>query len=230
MTPPAPTLREQAIQQAELLEHWLADLPALTLKAPPERVAVVCVDLIEGFTRQGPLASPRVAAVIPRVTGLIRSLLDAGVRAGNVVLVQDSHPEDAREFAAYPPHCVAGTPEAGAVAELRALPEFAHFQHFQKNSIASHTSPEFRAWLEERGADFDVVVAVGDVTDLCLYTLALHLVTDGMARQLERRVVVPEPCAQTWDAPGHPGDLYHALFLHQLERNGVQVVSGLQLA
>lgn len=229
MTPTATTLRDQATQQAELLERWLADLPALTLEAPPERVAVVCVDLIEGFTRQGPLASPRVAAIIPRVTGLIRSLLDAGVPAGHVVLVQDAHPEDAREFAAYPPHCVAGTPEAEAVAELRALPEFRQFRHFRKNSIASHTSPQFRAWLEERGADFDVVVAVGDVTDLCLYTLALHLVTDGMARGLDRTVVVPEPCAQTWDAPGHPGDLYHALFLHQLERNGVRVVSGVRL-
>ncbi len=227
--PTAPTLREQATQQAELLARWLADLPALTLQAPPERVAVVCVDLVEGFTHQGPLASPRVAAIIPSVTGLLRSLLASGVPAGNVVLVQDAHPEDAREFAAYPPHCVAGTPEAKAVAELRALPEFGQFQHFQKNSIASHTSPAFLEWLEERGADLDAVIAVGDVTDLCLYALALHLVTDGMARGLGRTVVVPEPCTQTWDAPGHPGDLYHILFLHQLERNGVQVVSGVRL-
>lgn len=216
------TLREQATQQADLLERWLDNLQDLTLSAPPGRVAVVCVDLIEGFTRLGPLASPRVAAIVPQVVGTIRALLDAGVPAANVVLVQDEHPADAREFAAYPPHCVVGTPEAEAVAELRALPAFASFRHFRKNSIASHTSPGFRAWLEE--ADFDVVVALGDVTDLCLYTLALHLVTDGMARQLARRVVVPESCAQTWDAPGHPGDLYHALFLHQLERNGVQVV------
>jgi len=222
MTPSSPTLRDQATRQAELLERWMADLPDLTLDAPPARVAVVCVDLIEGFTRLGPLASPRVTAIIPEVTGLIRRLLDAGVPAANVVLVQDEHPADAREFAAYPPHCVAGTPEADAVAELRALPEFAGFRHFRKNSIASHTSSEFRVWLE--AADFDVVVALGDVTDLCLYTLALHLVTDGMARQLARQVVVPEPCTQTWDAPGHPGDLYHALFLHQLERNGVRVV------
>ncbi|MPY67579.1 cysteine hydrolase [Deinococcus sp. SDU3-2] len=223
------TLQHQAAQQADLLQRWMEERPDLTLTVPPERVAVVCVDLIEGFTRQGPLASPRVTAIIPRVTGLIRSLLDAGVPAGNVVLVQDSHPENAREFAAYPSHCVAGTPEAEAVAEMQALPEFGQFRHFRKNSIASHTSPEFGAWLEERGADFDAVIAVGDVTDLCLYTLALHLVTDGMARQLDRTVVVPEPCTQTWDAPGHPGDLYHALFLHQLERNGVRVISGVRL-
>ncbi|WP_034385761.1 cysteine hydrolase family protein [Deinococcus sp. YIM 77859] len=216
------TLQEQARQQADLLQGWLEQLNDLTLSTPPERVALVCVDLIEGFTRRGALASPRVAAIIPRITDLIRSLLDCGVPASNIVLVQDAHPQDAKEFAAYPPHCVAGTPEAEAVAELRALPEFSSFRHVQKNSIASHTSPEFQAWLAE--ADFDAVIAVGDVTDLCLYTLALHLVTYGMAQQKDWRVIVPEEGVQTWDAPGHPGDLYHALFLHQLERNGVEVV------
>ncbi|EYB66527.1 isochorismatase hydrolase [Deinococcus phoenicis] len=204
------------------MQRWMSDLPELPLTTRPERVAVVCVDLIEGFTRQGALASPRVAEIIPGVVGLIRGLLDWGVPAGNVVLVQDAHPADAEEFRAYPPHCVVGTPEAEAVAELRALPEFSRFRHFQKNSIASHTSPEFQAWLAQ--ADFDTVIALGDVTDLCLYSLALHLVTFGMANQKDWRVIVPEACVQTWDAPGHPGDLYHALFLHQLERNGVQVV------
>ncbi|GMA13981.1 cysteine hydrolase [Deinococcus metallilatus] len=219
------TLREQARQQADLLQQWMSELPDLPLPARPDRIAVVCVDLIEGFTREGPLASPRVAEIIPGVVDLIRRLLGAGVPAENVVLVQDSHPQDAREFAAYPPHCVAGTPEAEAVAELRALPEFPRFRHFQKNSIASHTSPEFQAWLAQ--ADFDMVIALGDVTDLCLYTLALHLVTFGMANHKDWTVIVPEGCVQTWDAPGHPGDLYHALFLHQLERNGVQVVRNL---
>ncbi|GAA5533426.1 cysteine hydrolase family protein [Deinococcus aluminii] len=219
------TLCEQARQQADLLQQWMSELPDLPLTARPDRIAVVCVDLIEGFTREGPLASPRVAEIIPGVVDLIRRLLGAGVPAEHVVLVQDSHPQDAREFAAYPPHCVAGTPEAEAVAELRALPEFPRFRHFQKNSIASHTSPEFQAWLAQ--ADFDVVIALGDVTDLCLYTLALHLVTYGMAHHKDWTVIVPEGCVQTWDAPGHPGDLYHALFLHQLERNGVQVVRDL---
>ncbi|MEW6420685.1 MAG: isochorismatase family protein [Deinococcota bacterium] len=221
------TLQEQARQQADLLQAWMNELPELPLSTRPDRVAVVCVDLIEGFTREGPLASPRVAEIIPRVVGLLRRLFGWGVPAENVVLVQDSHPRDAKEFRAYPPHCIAGTAEAEAVAELRALPEFSRFHHFQKNSIASHTSPAFQAWLSQ--ADFDLVVALGDVTDLCLYTLALHLVTYGMANEKDWTVVVPEGCVQTWDAPGHPGDLYHALFLHQLERNGVQVVRALRL-
>lgn len=174
----------------------------------------------------GALASPRVTAIIPHVTELLTRLDALGVPHEHVAIIQDAHPEDAEEFNAYPPHCVVGTPEAEAVRELRALPNWGSYRHFQKNSIASHTSEPFVAWLE--GLAVDTIIAVGDVTDLCLYTLALHLQVRTLARGLGQRVVVPERCTQTWDAPDHPGDLYHLLFLHQLARNGVEVVRALR--
>ncbi|MDQ3397370.1 MAG: cysteine hydrolase family protein [Deinococcota bacterium] len=217
------TLSAQATEQAALLTDWLRDLSELKLSGlEPERTALASVDLIEGFCRQGPLSSPRVAAVIPEVVGTIRRLGEHGLPDAHIAFIQDSHPEDAQEFEAYPPHCVEGTIEAEAVSELQALPRWSRYRHFKKNSIASHSSAPFRAWLE--GLEVTTIVAVGVVTDLCLYTLALHLQTHTLAHGLGRRIVVPESCTQTWDAPDHPGDLYHALFLHQLARNGVEVV------
>jgi nicotinamidase-related amidase len=220
------TLRAQAVAHADLLSDWLGALPTLELsELEPARTALVSVDVIEGFTRQGALASPRVEAIIPRIAALLLRLGEVGVPAAQIAFVQDAHPEDAQEFTAYPPHCVVGTPEAEAVREFQALPDWERYQHFQKNSIASHTSEGFTGWLEAQGAD--TLIAVGDVTDLCLYTLAIHLQTRNLALGLGQRVIVPETCAQTWDAPDHPGDLYHLLFLHQLARNGVEVVRAL---
>ena len=227
MTTATSTLRDQATAHADLLSAWAASLPMLELSSLDlERTALVSVDVIEGFTRQGALSSPRVSAIIPEVAGLVMRLTSLGVPTSQIAFVQDAHPADAEEFGAYPPHCVAGTPEAEAVSELQALPGWAQYQHFEKNSIASHTSEGFNAWLEAQ--QVDTVIAVGDVTDLCLYTLALHLQVRTLARGLGQRVVVPEGCAQTWDAPDHPGDLYHLLFLHQLARNGVEVVRALR--
>lgn len=219
-------LRTQASAHADLLSDWLGALPTLELtQLEPARTALVSVDVIEGFTRQGALASPRVTAIIPHVVALLTRLSEVGVSAAQIAFVQDAHPEDAQEFTAYPPHCVVGTPEAEAVHEFQALPDWRRYQHFQKNSIASHTSEGFTAWLETQ--EVDTLIAVGDVTDLCLYTLTLHLQTRNLALGLGQRVIVPETCAQTWDAPDHPGDLYHLLFLYQLARNGVEVVRAL---
>ncbi len=220
-------LRDQATAHADLLSAWAASLPVLELSSlNPSQTALVSVDVIEGFTRRGALSSPRVSAIIPEVAVLVAGLTGLGVPASQIAFVQDAHPADAEEFGAYPPHCVKGTAEAEAVSELQALPGWAQFQHFEKNSIASHTSDGFTRWLEAQPVD--TIIAVGDVTDLCLYTLALHLQVRTLAQGLGQRVVVPESCAQTWDAPDHPGDLYHLLFLHQLARNGVEVVRALR--
>ena len=220
-------LRAQATAHAELLGRWYDALLELDLGTlEPSRTALVSVDVIEGFTRQGALASPRVTAIIPNIVTLLGRLTALGIPTTQVAFVQDAHPKDAQEFSAYPPHCIEGTEEAEAVRELQALPNWPEYQHFQKNSIASHTSPEFTAWLEAQ--QVDTIVAVGDVTDLCLYTLALHIQVRNLDLGLGQRVIVPENCAQTWDAPDHPGDLYHLLFLHQLARNGAEVVRALR--
>ncbi len=217
------TLSTQATEHADLLSRWHRDLPDLELATlEPRRTALVSVDVIEGFTRQGALSSPRVTAIIPNVVRLLKRLSALGVPTSQIAFVQDAHSENAEEFGAYPPHCVVGTGEAEAVRELQALTDWGQYRHFQKNSIASHTSEGFNGWLDAQ--DVDTIIAVGDVTDLCLFTLALHLQTRTLALGLGQRIVVPETCAQTWDAPDHPGDLYHLLFLHQLARNGVEVV------
>ena len=223
MTP----LHEQAQKQATFLNDWFAELQPLSLSSlAPQRTAFTCVDVIEGFHRIGPLASPRVEKIIPAVVNLTQALDTYGVPHERFAFIQDAHPTDAQEFTAYPSHCVIGSQEAEAVKELKALPNWQHYQHFTKNAIASHSSAAFEAWLDKQ--DVDVVIAVGDVTDLCLFSLALHLQTRNLARGLGQRIVVPESCVQTWDAPGHPGDLYHVLFLHQLARNGVEVVASIE--
>ena len=222
----ATSLQTQATEHAELLDKWLEALPDFDLTSlEPSRTALVSVDVIEGFTQEGALASPRVGAIVPNVAALVAHLDDLGVPASQIAFVQDTHPQNAEEFTAYPPHCIEGTAEADAAQVLQDLPNWARYQHFEKNSIASHTSEGFNKWLEAQ--DVDTMIAVGDVTDLCLYTLALHLQVRTFARGLGQRIVVPESCAQTWDAPDHPGDLYHLLFLYQLARNGVEVVRAL---
>ena len=221
------SLIRQATDHAELLSDWLETLPDFALSGlEPTRTAFVSVDVIEGFTQEGALASPRVGAIVPNVAALVARLDDLGVPAQQIAFVQDNHPQNAEEFTAYPPHCIQSTAEADAAQALQDLPNWAQYQHFEKNSIASHTSEGFNRWLEAQAVG--TIIAVGDVTDLCLYTLALHLQVRSFARGLGQRIIVPESCAQTWDAPDHPGDLYHLLFLYQLARNGVEVVRELR--
>lgn len=219
------------------LEEWIASLKPGRLEevaASPERMAVVSVDLVNGFCYEGPLASPRVRALIPPIVRLLERVWAAGVR--HILLTQDTHEPDAVEFGSFPPHCVRGTRESETVPELTALPFFKHMHLFNKNSIDSSQNTGLDAWLREH-PDVDRYVVAGDCTDLCVYQLAMHLRLEANARQLPRRVMIPADCVDTYDLPvnaaerigavPHDAVLLHKIFLYSMMLNGIEIVSTL---
>jgi len=221
------------------LDAWYAALPALALEAlvgeHPERVAMLSIDMINGFCKQGPLSGPRVGALIPPVVALFTRAHSLGVRS--LLLTQDTHSPATPEFGAYPPHCLAGTPESQAVVELSELPFANELTTIEKNSLSSHLGTRLDAWLRER-PELDTFVIVGDCTDLCVYSAAMHLRLEANALNLRRRVIVPASAVDTFDTPlsvarelgiyAHDGDLHHVLFLHHMAQNGVEVLGELR--
>jgi nicotinamidase-related amidase len=218
------------------LARWEADLPSLELEAivaEPGRVALVTSDLVKGFCCEGPLASSRVASIIPAVVDLFRRAHELGVR--HFLLTQDAHDPDAVEFSAYPPHCVAGTAESETIDELKRLPFSDLFTVFAKNSISSTIGTDLNAWLEAH-PEVSTFIIVGDCTDICVYQLAIDLrLRANVLGQRDVRVIVPADAVQTYDMPvemagelgalPHDGDLLHSVFLYHMALNGIEVVA-----
>lgn len=217
---------------------WKEGLPSMPIsdvvQGQPENVAVISVDVTNGFCYEGPLASLRVASIVEPITTLFKTGRNAGIR--NFILTQDTHPEDAAEFASYPPHCIRGTSESETVAAFKNLPFFAQFQVMPKNSINSALNTDLEAWLEAH-PQVDTFITVGDCTDLCTYQLAMHLKLRANAHNQKSRVVVPVDCIETYDLPvevaqqigavPHDGDLLHYIFLYHMMLNGIEVVAAI---
>src|SRR6266566_2906153 len=121
------------------LEEWYNALEELPLRevvvSEPERVALISIDVINGFCKSGPLASERVGRIARPVADLFERAYALGVR--NFALTQDTHDPNTPEFQVYPPHCVRDTEESEAVDELKGLPFFSDVAVFPKNSISS---------------------------------------------------------------------------------------------
>ena len=235
----AQSLSARSVEFIDNVEQWVDERPTVDLehllgqrgKAANE-AAVISVDVIEGFCRQGPLASPRVATIIEPITRLFRRAHEAGV--SHFVLTQDTHASDAEEFSEFPPHCIAGTAESATVSEFKALPFYAGFDVIPKNSISSLIDTQLANWLAVH-PEVTEFIAVGDCTDLCLYQLAMSLKLRSNASGLGCRVTVPIDCVDTYHlgvneaasigAMPHDGDLLHYVFLHHMALNGVNVVA-----
>jgi len=151
------------------------------------------VDVLNGFCKQGNLASPRCDAAIPR----IRDVIEARRQAGDqLIFLADTHDPDDREFEVFPVHCVRGTTESEVVPELQSLLQGATLIRKRRYSGFFETDLEARLLA----AQPEQVTVVGVCTDICV----LHTVAD--LRNRDYRVVVPALAVATFDAPGHPGD------------------------
>jgi nicotinamidase-related amidase len=218
------------------LEEWYSALPQAALAgiigAAPERVAIISIDVINGFCVSGPLASARVGRIAQPVADLFARAYALGVR--NFALTQDTHSPETPEFGAFPPHCLKGTDESEAVDQLKELPFYDSIKIVEKNSINSMIGTDLGAWISAR-PQVDTFIVVGDCSDLCTYQAAMTLRLEANAGNFQRRVIVPADVVDTFDTPvsvarelgiyAHDGDLHHVMFLHHMASNGIEVVA-----
>jgi len=222
------------------LVDWYNSRPSLTWAEPldalendPDRVALIAVDVTSGFCSEGPLSSDRVARIAEPVSRLFQRAHALGVRY--FILPQDTHSEDAIEFASFPPHCVRGTAEPVTVPELRDLTFSGLFKIIEKDTISSSIDTELDAWLEGH-PQVTTFILTGDCTDFCVYQLAMHLRLRANALNLrDVRVILPMDCIDTFDlsvamadqigAMPHHADLMHLIFLFSMAQNGIEIVS-----
>ncbi len=219
--------------------EWKAGLKNLPLAEViaqhPHKVAVISVDIINGFCYDGPLSSPRVANLVEPIARLFEQAHQAGI--GHFILTEDNHPADAVEFANFPPHCVRQTAESDTVARFKELPFFNLFRVIPKRSLNSIIGTDLEGWLEAH-PEVDTFITVGDCTDLCTYQLAMHLKLRANARNEKARVVLPVNCVDTYDLPvavakqigaiPHDGDLLHYISLYHMMLNGIEIVAELK--
>ena len=222
------------------LNEWESKLPSTKLEdiiaeaGGADRVAVICADITLCFARVGPLSSPRINALVPRIVDLFKLAHSLGIR--EFALSQDAHPADSPEFEAYGPHCVAGTPEANTVPELKALPFSDIFTILPKRALNPGIAGPFAEWLEAH-PNIRRFIVVGDCTDLCIYQIAMHLKIRANQFYLDYDVIVPANCVDTYDTPlekaerlgilPHDADLLHPLFLYHMALNDIEIVRGI---
>jgi len=222
----------------DYLRVWQETLPITSLSAwllPPESTAIVSVDMIKGFCSEGSLSSPRVNALVDPIVHLMSAAWQSGLR--HILLLQDSHVPDAVEFGAFLPHCIGGSSESETVDAIAGLPFYDKMVTFPKNTIHPALNTGFDEWLNAH-PEVDTFIVVGNCTDLCTYQLAMHLRLDANAYQLERRVIVPANCVDTYDLPvetaqtsgtmPHPADFLHAVFLYHMALNGITVLKSIE--
>ncbi|MCA9243254.1 MAG: cysteine hydrolase [Phycisphaerales bacterium] len=167
---------------------------------------VMVVDMLEGFTREGPLASPRVDALVAKQAAFLRALPPESL----VVFLSDAHSPDDFEFRRFPPHCLRGDRQARIRPELLEATKEAHarVEIVEKTTFSGF----FRTRLDEvvSAAPSDEWIVIGCVTDCCVEANVAELTYRG------KSVVVIRELVDTWHTSAIDAETHRlpAAFLH----------------
>ena len=150
---------------------------------------VMVVDMLEGFTRIGPLASPRVDALIPKQTAFLRSLPSGSL----VVFLADEHQPDDFELTRFPPHCLHGSEEARIREELLTAARNAEsdIRIIRKRTFSGFVNTDLDSMVREAPSRSWIVF--GCVTDGCIEANVAELVYRDCL------VTVIRDLIDTWD-------------------------------
>jgi len=129
---------------------------------------VLVVDMLEGFTRTGALASPRIEALIPKQVEFLKSL----PKNAFIVFACDAHKKGDSEFKRMPVHCLKGSEEAKICPELlEAIGNRAHVR-VPKQTHSAFFNTDMDKIIANRGNDW---IVIGCVTDICITANVMEL-------------------------------------------------------
>jgi nicotinamidase/pyrazinamidase len=158
--------------------------------------AVLVVDMLRCFLEPGMTlyAGDRARGIIPNIQGLLEKEIKIGSK---ILFIADHHDPDDLEFKMFPPHCIAGTPEAEVIPELAKYPgelvpkkRYSAFYDTGLGPKLEHLKPE-------------KLVICGVLTNICV----MHTTAD--ARNRDYQVEVPVDCVASPDEQEHRFALQH---------------------
>lgn len=188
----------------------------------PDKTALVIVDMINGFSKEGPLKSDRVVGIIEEIAMLSEAFSNSGITK---IAFGDSHNNNSPEFCAYPPHCLTGSKEAELVDELIAV---GGYLYIAKNSTNGFLEEEFQNWLMKND-HINCFVIVGDCTDICIQQFATTMKTWFNKRNRTSRVIVPINAVETFDLGLHDAEIVNLMALFFMKGNGIEIVRSINI-
>lgn len=217
----SPNFREESqAALAEIIEQ-LKTKPSMVLdQLQFDRTAIIVMDMVNGFAKEGPLADDRVRQLIPGIRRLLGAAADRKIE---MLAFRDCHSKDSKEMKFYPAHCLSDEKESELVDEIKGF----HFSHIiPKNSTNGFHTTEFQNWLKE--TNVDTVIVVGDCTDLCIEHFAITLQTYLNQHNFEGKIIIPIELVDTFHFGVHQADLINVISLYQMMSNGIELIQNFQ--
>ncbi|MGE5627700.1 MAG: cysteine hydrolase family protein [Solirubrobacterales bacterium] len=184
-----------------------------------DNTAVIIVDAVNGFCKEGIMYSPFVKENLPQLLGVVDKF-----KGYKKVFFIDTHIKNSVEFNTYPVHCIEGTSESELVDELKPYLD-KDAEMCVKNSTNGFLAPEYQSWLKANKNIKNFVVC-GYVTDICCLQYCLSQRAYMNQENLKGKVIAVVNAMETYDLKitNHLRELMDIFALYNMKLNGIELV------
>ena len=177
------------------------------------------IDMVNGFVKEGTLASPSIMRIVPRQQEILKEFLEADNKG--IMFIQDTHTKDSIEFKTFGPHCIKGSGEEKVIKELYEYYRYA--LHIKKNS----TNFVFGKHFQEEISNLKMlrkVILMGCLSEVCVKNggITLRNYFDELNRDID--IYVAPDAIDTYDAPGHDSLEVTERAINDMKANGIKVL------
>ncbi len=213
---------KNCVADLQTLYDELENLPTISFsELSPENSALVIVDVINGFLKNGAMASPDMMDIVPPIAKLMESCNKNSVP---IFAFADSHPSNSTEFEAYPPHCLENSEESKLVDELASI---GGHTLFLKNSTNGFVTDSFRQILAQK-PEINTFIVTGDCSDICVLQFCLTLKAYFDEHNKKIRIIIPIDTIDTFNAPTHNRSFYNLTSYAFLRNAGINFVKSIE--
>ncbi len=181
--------------------------------------ALIVIDMVNGFVKEGVLHDKSITRVIPRQIELIK---EYNKEKELVIFIQDTHTKDSMEHKRFPDyHCLKGSKEEEVVEELKPFTNLDNTICIPKNSTSFMEAPHFREMISNATniKEFDIV---GCCTDICVCNGSISLANYLDEHNREALIKVHKDAIATYDEENRQNYVNAAYLL--MEQQGIQLV------
>jgi len=199
---------------AEVSCNYMEKISTMSI-AELKRPIVFVVDMINGFAKEGALADQRILKTVEDITKLVKNIRPS-------IFICDSHDLDAREFGAFPVHCIKNTYESQVIDELKPYVK----RVVLKNSTNAFFAEEMQKIIMHELDEYNDIVIVGCCSDICVMQFALSLNTYFNQHQMmDKNIIVPINMIETYHIEGvHNNMKWNEIACDIMLANAIKVV------
>ncbi len=198
----------------------IAKIPELDIELlPAKKTVLVFINMTVGIIRENWVMNKPFDGVVGPVTDLLRLCKKRGIKA---IAFADAHSVDSTEFRYIPRHCIANTPSAEIIDEIK---EIGGYEIITKNSVNAFHAEEFQKFLGENNDIINYIVC-GVATDIGIMNFCLTLKSYFDEQNRNVNIIVPYNAVETFDQRMHSNDIANVFAIQHMASQGIEFVKG----